>query len=137
MPVGKIDNMHWRGPKLYHCYLTIIMCFLLSILSLFIVHSTFFPISHNYTKKQTSWVFFSLRLLSWTRSEPLICTDLCWGTTFLINNQLQLIFHHFVWTGPLHSWENRMTNYFTNLDFAGNYKLSLLSKSSFLSFQKS
>ena len=76
-----------------------------------------FPdIKQNHTKKQTFWVFFSLRLLSWTRSEPLICIDLCWGTTCLINNQLQLIFHHFIWTGPLHSWENRMTNYFTNLE---------------------
>ena len=140
-PAGKIDNMHWQcslcqGSAFYQHYLAISMytwkCFLLSLLVPFHSQFPFFSISHNYTKKQTFWVFFSLRLLSWTRSEPLICTNLCWGTKFLINNQLQLIFHHFIWTGPLHSWENRMTNYFTNLD-----KVSLLSKSSFLPFQKS
>ena len=93
--------MHWQcslcqGSAFYRHYLAISMytwkCFLLSLLVPFHSQFLFFSISHNYTKKQTFWVFFSLRLLSWTRSEPLICIDLCWGTTCLINNQLQLIF---------------------------------------------
>ena len=72
------------------------------LVSAFYCQFHFFSISHNYTKKQTFWVFFSLRLLTWTRSEPLIFAT---GMTFLINNQFQLIFHHFIWIGPLPPWK--------------------------------